>query len=82
MTGGHAVVAWSTAELAYWPSYAHVPDASADSTGTPGMSAFSLNELIAPLRREMQRVGASHWRRRMWLVIILVAVLVARRAVM
>ncbi len=46
------------------------------------MSRLSLDELIAPLRREMQRVGVSHWRRRMWLVIILVAVLVARRAIM
>ena len=71
-----------TSGLAYWLPYAQAPNASVESSGTPGVSAFSLNELIAPVRREMQRVGASHWRRRMWLVIILVAVLVARRAVM
>ncbi len=71
-----------TSGLAYWPPYAQAPNASAESPRTPGVSRLSLNELIAPLRREMQRVGASHWRRRMWLVIILVAVLVARRAVM
>ena len=67
---------------AYWLPYAQAPHASAESPGIPGVSRLSLNELIAPLRREMQRVGSNHWRRRMWLVIILVAVLVARRAVM
>ncbi len=45
------------------------------------MNGLSLEGPIAPLRREMQRVGASHRRRRIWLVIIVVAVLVARRAV-
>ena len=46
------------------------------------MSGLSLGGLIAAVRREFERVGTDHRRRRIWLVIIVVAVLVGRRAFM
>ena len=45
------------------------------------MSGLSLRGLNTALRREIRTVGVSHRRRRILLVIILVAVLVGRHAV-